>query len=452
MASSAAPSCPDTPAPAAAPAKPPRRIRKLKAEASAPATPADDSSLELQRLATPQKGEKAETTPSSPAAPAEEAPASTGQTPVKSPPTKKTRAEDDQAASHGFDTRPTLRLDDCHEISDVEYDVEMFQDRQPDSLEPLPADDQPVVIRPHLWMRSKPFAEMVRHILLEPEYDGEFERLDQLYLWPQSLPMSPLNWASVWRETDFKMPFPYKIGGDDLKNGTLEMMASCARDRMIEAQNYVRQGRILKERLEKVHETTDRLEKAKLAQLEETGKLTEASRAVARESFAQWGLQQKKRHQVDFENSMALYQRETSDTVDQVIRILIFLMESHDLVVRRDEEFDATLLKELEMELDSAMQDVVAATPLDSPVSTPAGSKPDATSQVPSEIPAAQVTPTKSPLPSSKPDETPAGERKAPPSGSVAPSGADAVTWLFSSRSCILYYIYIYIIILNPEL
>ena len=384
---------------------------------------------EMQMQATPQKGSRGKASADA---------TSPGQTPVKSPPTKKGRGSEESPEAEApevipFESQPTLRLEDAHmlDVPSSAEAAELMQDAQtlPGVLEP--GDTVPVAVKPHVWMRSKPFAEMVQYVLLDSDFDGDLNSVPGMGMWPNAVPKSPMTWVLAWKESDFAVPFPFKIDADDtIANDTLNMLASVARDRMIQAMSLVKQARVLETRLSKSYELTDRLEQQKLKKLEDSG-MKANDLNVARKTLAEWAGKQKAIHKQDFDNATAQGVKDVLDTVDQVVDMLVHMMESHDLVVPFKPVVDNSLLKELEMELDSAMQDVVAATPLDSPESPTAH-------KVDQEISAGQPTPMASPMATRREDAVPAAptpvEPALPPNSTpgelalASTAGANAVT------------------------
>ena len=255
-------------------------------------------------------------------------------------------------------------LDGVTEVSSE--DPTFMYDRLPSDLQTDPAMSPeafpPIHVTIPAWLHSKPFFDMVYTILLDPNFQGDIDSFSELVMWPRDVSKDPLSWAKTWRESEFVVPMPFRIGDDYLKNETLDLMASCARNRLIACQGFVKKELIMKERLEMAHATTEKVFAAKLESLKQAGK-SQDQLDVARKTLEEWADGQKHKHQVEFDNAKTFHQAEIHDTVVDVINVLKFMIENHGQVIQKD-QVDRDLLAELELELDSQMQDVVAATPM----------------------------------------------------------------------------------------
>jgi len=302
--------------------------------------------------ATPQKklpseviGSPAEIPPTQPS------PVATpGQTPVKSPPCKRSRPE-----VHRIESQPTLELGAVVEVQD-----EILPDRQEEEESPAsPMRTSPFKVSPQTWMFSANVTEMVHEILLGKHFNGDVGALADLREWPNNVPRTPLTWVLEWKNQNYPVPFPWIVNHDENRSSTIEMMAASARDALISAQELVKQDVLVQEKFEKTCAVTDRLEEDKLSDLR--AKFGGKHLEDAKKGVAEFCNAQRKKAQAEMDTALAQHRQQKDDTVEQVVALLRYMMESHDLIVAKNPpELDA-FLKDLTLELQSSLEDPAAA-------------------------------------------------------------------------------------------
>ena len=272
-----------------------------------------------------------------------------GQTPVKSPPLKKTRAE----TAAGIESQPTLILGDIIDVHD-----EIMEDRQVEEYSPAP-HMSPLRVSPRTWMFSEHVSEIVHQILFSETFDGDVGSLADLREWPKNVPRTPLAWALEWKKQNYPVPFLWMVNQDEPKSSTIEMMASSARDVLISAQELDKQIVIAQEKFEKTCAVTDRLEEAKLSDLET--KFDGQQLENAKKGISQWSRAQKQKAQSEMDTALEQHRRKRADGVEQVAALLRYMMESHDLIVAKSLPDLDSFLQDLNLELQSSLKESDAA-------------------------------------------------------------------------------------------
>jgi len=373
---------PVLPKPAAA-SGPPKRSRKCAEQSEkAKATP---KAPPLQSVASPQKSSGSTGIHASSITGLVDPGPSPGQTPVLSPPKKKTREEE---AGEVFDNRPTLVLGETVEdetLSPIRPDRLEFEATQSE-VPPLPK------MSAKEWMCSKLFQDLLEEVLVSPDFQGDFASLEGFEEWPAGIPQTALTWAWVWRTCNFDLPFPFLIGEDVLssKNESLDFMSSSCQGLLLKARQLVEQCLVGKNQLQDLLATTERLQQAKLKALEEKG-LSEEEFKKAKFGILTWADGQKNRFQAQQETRCKEFSQSSRIAVSETAGMLRYVMESHDSVIPRpplDDDLNA-FVEELEAEMDASMTEAPAdSAQKDAPVAEASAER------APPEAPPAEVPPS----------------------------------------------------------